>query len=1172
MRRVLPSIVGLVFMACSQSAPSARVFKIEHRSQLIGGPAAAGAVGDYLLENDKIRIIVHGRPEHTGDSVGFGGTIIDADIQRPRRDARAGGGRDHLFEIGPMMNLRVTKADPSSGFLILDPDEQGCPGLRVEGLADNVVNALELLGTLEPNLGKESLWIRTDYRICPGETFVSMTTDAFLKSALEGPIRDMDVVVGSRNLLGMILGDVEPSCEEDADCPDGETCDSVLFVGTLKACRGRDSLGVGAFGGWLTLMGAKPTTFLEGTGFEGWLNLKASLAKGSDVFKQPEPLNYFASVGDGVSYALYTAGSLAVPVATGEFSVSMSHEFHCPLSNPSCADDGGIRMVGYFAVGDGDAASAIAPFYKFREDRPTAQLSGTVIDARSGEVVSDADVFILRAPDAWSDWSDEEIHAASFEELARINRSETVGGALSLGAAGILTHLRTDTGLDVIRDGRFSGVIPLPQGLDKPGQRDRLVAVAVHGQRIGALRALRVAEGGEYTLVLTLPQPGKLTYQVRDHNNRSVPAKMTLGQCMPECARDADCGSGRTCETLSGRCLPIGGCTADHQCDPDEFCDVPLAACACRGELVEPIEVSGHFPTDGVVLTDRNMGGDKTIDVAPGHYEVIFSRGIEYSIDRQFVEVLRGREHRMVGSVHRQVDTRGFVSADFHIHSEGSPDSAVEIRERVASFAAEGVEFLSSSDHDNLRDFEPAIRELGLQHWMTSQVGIETSPLMLGHLLGFPVDYDATQPQRMPQETAYDWYLATPDELIESIRNMGTLHGEKDALVIFAHVYDYFNYYGLNPFTLNLGSTLFFTLGAEPLFNPDLFSGNFDGFEVLNGKSLDYVHRPTVRELRTYNEGLVALADRLRSGQLTYRDYSSEHMALGASTIASFLERTEAEQNAFYGTSTGVECACLGTDDCAADGAGDDEPCNDTTFRGVAEDWMRMMNRGVFKAAVANSDTHGLYHAEAGMPRNFVAYGSDIPRHVRPDDLDQAVRERRVVGSSGPFIRFTVNDEGVGGTVMSPPEGRVTLKIEVQSPTWFDVDRVQVFRNGELLKSFDACTEEGGECIEQPNTKVMNLNVSFDDEPGRDAWYAVSAAGLRGRHLAPVYSSLPLARLGFNETFAGLTGILGLEGGPARGPSVHPMMPWAMTNAIQVDLAGDGFDPPEGAPPDWAQR
>ena len=44
---------------------------------------------------------------------------------------------------------------------------------------------------------------------------------------------------------------------------------------------------------------------------------------------------------------------------------------------------------------------------------------------------------------------------------------------------------------------------------------------------------------------------------------------------------------------------------------------------------------------------------------------------------------------------------------------------------------------------------------------------------------------------------------------------MGTLHGEKDALVIFAHVYDYFNYYGLNPFTLNLGSTLFFTLGQS---------------------------------------------------------------------------------------------------------------------------------------------------------------------------------------------------------------------------------------------------------------------------------------------------------------------------------------------------------------------
>ena len=162
--------------------------------------------------------------------------------------------------------------------------------------------------------------------------------------------------------------------------------------------------------------------------------------------------------------------------------------------------------------------------------------------------------------------------------------------------------------------------------------------------------------------------------------------------------------------------------------------------------------------------------------------------------------------------------------------------------------------------------------------------------------------------------------------------------------------------------------------------------------------------------------------------------------------------------------------------------------------------------------------------------------------------------------------------EGVGGTVNAPEGGRVTLKIQVQSPTWFDVDRVQVFRNGALIKSYDACPGPAGECLEQPNTEVVNLDVRFDDEPGQDAWYVVSAAGLRGRHLAPVYSSIPLARLGFNETFAGLTGILGLEGGPAKGPSVHPMMPWAMTNAIQVDLAGDGFDPPEGPPPDWAQR
>ena len=66
---------------CSSDPAPAVAKQIAARNELIGGPGALGEVGDYLLANDQIRVIVQGSGYSRGFGV-YGGAIIDADIQR----------------------------------------------------------------------------------------------------------------------------------------------------------------------------------------------------------------------------------------------------------------------------------------------------------------------------------------------------------------------------------------------------------------------------------------------------------------------------------------------------------------------------------------------------------------------------------------------------------------------------------------------------------------------------------------------------------------------------------------------------------------------------------------------------------------------------------------------------------------------------------------------------------------------------------------------------------------------------------------------------------------------------------------------------------------------------------------------------------------------------------
>ena len=91
-------ILGVVLtgtmLSCESPEATSYAKMVETPDELIGGPGALGMVGDYLLSNDKIRVIIQDKGWSRGFGV-FGGGIIDADIVRPRgRDGSLPAGKD----------------------------------------------------------------------------------------------------------------------------------------------------------------------------------------------------------------------------------------------------------------------------------------------------------------------------------------------------------------------------------------------------------------------------------------------------------------------------------------------------------------------------------------------------------------------------------------------------------------------------------------------------------------------------------------------------------------------------------------------------------------------------------------------------------------------------------------------------------------------------------------------------------------------------------------------------------------------------------------------------------------------------------------------------------------------------------------------------------------------
>ena len=212
-----------------------------------------------------------------------------------------------------------------------------------------------------------------------------------------------------------------------------------------------------------------------------------------------------------------------------------------------------------------------------------------------------------------------------------------------------------------------------------------------------------------------------------------------------------------------------------------------------------------------------SLSGQGSVEVPRGTYDVYVSRGPEWDISITRGVTIGPHGAAVRASIGHAVDTRGWLSGDFHVHADASYDSRVPMSARVYEFAAEGVDMIVSTDHNVVTDYAPLIAELGAGAYLTSATGDEITTPSSGHFGAFPLRITGEPPghgaiavgERTPKAILRSVRATAPDALID-------VHHPR-----FPRGMGYFTEGGLDA-------------GADRAASQG-FSFDFDAVEILNG-------------------------------------------------------------------------------------------------------------------------------------------------------------------------------------------------------------------------------------------------------------------------------------------------------------------------------------------------
>lgn len=1128
--------------------------QITSHDELIGGPTALGEVGDFLLVNDKIKVVIEDVGFASGSGL-FGGSLIDADRVRQSSDPDkiGGSGRDTFGEFFPAFFLEMV--DPEEVVVLNDGSDGKAAIVEVRGRGGEFVTMLRFVNQLMINSYEASLsdlinGIPADSNGPPQLRFS-------VRYILEPGASHIRVESSLKNVSGQPL-----------------TFPNQTVLSALEPFLPIDLTGFTVPVGAVLGFGHLNSLFLPGVGYDLRWGLEDSYRNEIPLPAFPGLVTDFIASSNtkGTNYGFISADSpernfISNKEAYGEhddddmlvlfYAAGFSGAFTNDVPE-TLNDQQEYTYTNYLIVGDGDVASILDEAYTIR-DTATQKVAGQVFDAGSGAPVG-KNLSVL-------------IYTARGDDQAASNGCTRDGEGFETRAPAPYSQAFTN------KDGYFQ--FTLPPGKYCYRTRD-------DGRPLSDYTAFEVTDKPLYLRPQASPG-ATVTVLIRDEQGNPMPGKIMLVGTHPD--------RGDLLKRFYLYDLKAGEPWRTSDMVPDDPEDPSTR---------QYLEAIAYASADGVAqLTAR-----------PGTYDVYASRGMEYELVRSKDVTLKpGNPSHLTVSLKHVVDTTGYLNGDFHMHARGSIDSGLSFDDRVISIAAEGLETVVSSDHNHVSDYRPYIRRNGLDPWLKSVVGVELTTFEFGHFNAFPMDYEvgsinggAVPWQNLPPQQIFDELrkhgdLSPEDTIIQVNHPRDTIMG-------------YFTQYNVNPFSSeptlpfqdssgDLLDTVMDTIATPtgPSFLRDCrddgedcrgnkkfestISWDFDAIEIFNGKHLELL-----KHYRVPYKGELGGADGWPQqvvGTIIETTCADEY----ADELEQFCEDNaiaEADCEApLAGHSTSDWCP-FDADALFARYPRGSVLCDgdDVAFPGGLDDWYNTLNyprqfiRGdatpappkpVYKryTATGNSDSHTAgvpEFTQPGSPRNFFYVGNDDPAEFGSADLVKAMQGHQNIISNGPFAFMKIDGAPIGSE-LNLPNPTIAVEVVVRAANWVGADRFQIIKNGEAVVVDDDATPTVHEFeLDENGEYTTAVSITVD----RDSWLVLEVEG--DNSLFPVYTPQEVPPVNFEAAIGSIAGTLGFGGGVdgLTPEETFQLTPFAFTNPIWLiyDRPEDNdgqFTPPAPSAP-----
>lgn len=889
-----------------KSGPSSAK-EVTNAADCVKGPLSRCRVGDFLIENGEIRVVVQDVQRNLFGIGQYGGQIIDADLRRVPGDPE----RDNFEEWAASINIENT-THYTDVTVINDGSDGEAAVIRATGPDDlldfiNASSVVASFGFIFPPAANDTdlpFTISTDYILEPGKNYVRVETMIQNDSASQVDFFFGEYLNGSGQVdlwqpaysFGETL--VTSACPGAASNP----CNAVVYKGVDEA---------------------------EGVSYGYVHNVPGTTQ--------------------------FTASGVTVPQLGRTITLVLAG-FQGPNFSVEAMGDPGdsATFTRYFVVGDGTVSSIL---------EARNEIQGIVTGALEGTVDTPS------------------LGAAAGARVAVIGLSAQGPGGLT---RNIVNHTDADAA------GNYSLTLP-------PGSYNIVFDLDGHPYEGGGSSPMQhpvvIVADTTTTLDATIPDSGTLLVTASDGVG-AIPAKVSVVGFDPSPPQLSS-------QTILGI---INNTTSTFA----EVSQDGLPFGVAKVLFIEPTGNSGVVP------------------IEPGSYQVVVSRGPEYTIDSDPITVTANNQSSVSATIARVIDTTGFISGDFHVHSIQSPDSEVTERERIVTMMSEGLEFYTPSDHDNRRAVQPIIVAEGWEDLVTTATGNEMTSFDYGHFNSWPMTIDTSKVNGGSVDhggavltagedfPSFGNYNLTPEDIIAAAKT--------DPGTEVVQINHFSSHFGLDVGGTDLGSGLAIDTGLSP------------------PKSLV---PPAARRLDPADEDL-------NKGYFT-DTFDALEVWIGAS-------RGQILDN-FLGQNAG--------------------------------DWFNLMNQGIVRTAISDSDTHQRINTQSGTPRTMIASSESDLTLLNPETLASTIISGRAIGTNGPMVRFTVEaitsgDDATledGDTnLVTATDGKVNVHLEIQSPTWAEFDTIELYLNSQTIQTINQNVESGAGLVD-----VARYGISPDYVLGTSA-------------------------------------------------------------------------------------